>query len=154
MSWSLLAPALVTRLTAIPGVGKAYPYWPLYSGNSSHPKFKELFVADGAMNAWMLRREAVRHEPSADSDTVSSSVYRVSLTAMVAMQMEVASAEQDFQDLLDAVHDDFRGGDRSFGGAALTADVIEWTGINEVAFFGVLCYRAEGRFDVEVLHGP
>lgn len=148
MSWETFKTPLVARIVAVSGVGKVYPYWPLSSDSSIHPKFKAMFEKDGALNFWAIQRAGFSREKCPDDDSHYLVTHDVRIAAIRAFQGP--SSEASFQTVLDAVSSDFRSGDRTLGGIVNTLSVPDFREIAAITFASsVVAHGAEASFRVE-----
>lgn len=153
MSYKLLRSALASRLEAIPGVGRVYPYFRWTAQAPGLSEFQEQFAANGIMNVWMIRRTDRGDEKTASDDARYRVQHQVEISAFYALNNRPGTNEEEFQDLVDLVVDDLRDGDRTLGGLSLTHTDPECR-ITHASFCGVNCHAATLQITLEETVSP
>ncbi|MFC7455503.1 hypothetical protein ACFQPI_20845 [Insolitispirillum peregrinum] len=143
--------ALLERISAVPGVGVVHDHEPYIRQDA---KLKELYVADGSLCGWHLRRIASR--------TLSPSVgrhidwHRWVLRGFMAFSGD-GTSEKEFDGLIEAIRLDIAG-DETLGGliAGMTDPETFEYGLQledaqPVLFCGVLCHSAKLTLMTEII---
>ncbi|WP_430391074.1 hypothetical protein [Dyella sp. 20L07] len=142
MSASAIRTAIVTRLNAVPNIGVVQPY-ERYALKMD--QLKALYVADGQLRGWFVRREKIREIGKIQPRSVEYIRWRIQ--GLMALD-DAGETELAFDNLVEAVRDAFRGDDTLSGTVAQcslpdgSAAGIQLDDAGPVMFAGVLCHGA------------
>lgn len=152
MSYKAIRDAIATRLAAISNVGVVHKYIRLSRELPTEQSYSSLFTESGRVNVWMITRTGVADRQLPDADNRVSRRHTIQINVFWALDdtgTDDSTSEHAFQDAIDAVLNDFRTGDRTLGGAAITHSLPEVPTIDMVTFLSTLCHHAEIRLQVE-----
>jgi len=132
--------AIVAKLEAVPNVGRVHDHQPFLK---TEAKLKELYVTNGQLLGWHIRRVGTRETAPFVSRNVER--HRWVIQGFMAFD-DTGASELVFDDLVEAIRDAFRA-DQTLGGmVAGTADEdaagLQVEDSLPVLFCGVLCHSA------------
>ncbi|MGE0256910.1 MAG: hypothetical protein AB7N54_19975 [Alphaproteobacteria bacterium] len=134
--------AIVAIIAGVADVGVVHAY-ERYAERLG--ELKELYVADGQVRGWIVRRISRRERQAAIGRYVVDTRWQV--RGYMSLK-DADESELDFDDRIDAIVDAFRA-DETLGGVVATTIVDNAAGLQiedtgPVMFAGVLCHSARG----------
>lgn len=132
MSYANIRAAVVARLQTVPGIGVVREYEKWTVDNPMDDRYVADFARSGVLNAWWVDRVSVSDRVAPDRDGRRIRRHSLYVTGVYAFQADGSSGPV-FQDLLDAIAEAFRAGDRTLGGACHTHGEVD---INQIRIAG------------------
>ncbi|MEO5363444.1 MAG: hypothetical protein H7838_07450 [Magnetococcus sp. DMHC-8] len=130
--------AIIARLEDVPDIGRIYPYQPYLR---SEQALRELYVTDGLLLGWFVRRVATRESAPSIGRWVETHTWLI--WGVMAIGTDGAS-ETAFDAMIEAIRGAFRE-DQTLGDVVANTATSEVAGIQvenaePVLFCGVLCH--------------
>ena len=137
---AIIRNAIIAKLNEVEGIGLVHGY-ERYAVEER--AFKALYMAEGKLLGWFVRREGVVEKPL--NGTVGDEETRWIIRGFMGLS-DADQSELVFDDLIDAIRDAFRADDR-LGGAVISCTTearagIELLASEPVMFANTLCHSA------------
>lgn len=124
MSWASIRTALAARIFAVSPTSKVHAYQRFTLGKPGSAEFSSVFLdSNGRMNAWMVTRVGRKSE-TIEGDDRSYIKHKALILGFYGL-WDKASTDTTFDDLVDAVAENLRNGDRTLGGACQSFGEID-----------------------------